>query len=557
MPTLANIDLDTLRPPGNPDDFVVLERPMFKEHWTRESRNEDGSVKCKPKLLGRNELERIATRCNVRIADTGDFAPIVINHTKDDGSIDPELIGFSGPYHVGTFGNLQPKATIYGKMWVFKDKKEKLRQYPRLSVEYWCSEDDPGDGYFDPVSLLGATTPELDLGVHYSKIDGSNRRLMRYAKVERFQAMPGGSNTFVPGMVGDDDSDKSDADSPQQYEKDSTSMATTLTPADLQQIVAAMTPIVTQQINEAMACMKGEMGSQGGDGLGEDLDGDGLDDADGLDLDGDSDLDVGDDLDGMDDSDDGDADDLDGMDEDNDGTDLAGEGDEPDADDAPEIDSEMPDMGDDESTDDGDVAGGDDDDSDSDLESSGQDEGKAKMSADKKPDEKPKKYSRQPVPGMTVQQYAKENAELRERYEKSITENRAIKDEFTALKARIDTIESEKKTAVRYAKLNGLQSQGFSIDVDEELKDAESMSDEQFARHCTKIVERYARVPMGRALPIPGNEKIDGVPRDEKRERYSKQATDVTLELRSKGKQVEFSDVLENITRNDGKYVPA
>jgi hypothetical protein len=550
MPTLADINLDTLRPPGHPDDFIVLERPMFKEHWTRESRDEDGAVKCESKLLGKRELMRIADRCNERIADTGDFAPIVINHTKDDGSVDPELIGFSGPYRVGTLGNLNPKATIYGKMWVFKDKQAKLRQYPRLSVEYWCSEDDPGDGYFDPVSLLGATTPELDLGVHYSKIDGSDRRLMRYAKVERFQAaMPGGSNTFVPGMIGDDDEKK------QPYSKESADMAT-LTPADIQQIVAAMVPIVTQQVSEAMAGMKGESQPGGGEMV------DGLD-GDDLDLDNDPDLDIGDDLDGMGDED------LDAMDADTDldgdvdaaegagDLDLDGDGDN----DLPEIDDEDSDLGlgdasDLEDTDlpAGDVA----DDDDEDLEASGKDEGKGKM-ADKKPDDKAdkaKKYSREPVAGMTLQQYAKENAQLRERYEKQTVQLRTMQDDLTALKGRIDASENEKKKAVRYSKLNDLRGQGFVVDVEQELTDTEPLNDDQFARHCTKIVERYARAPVGASLYVPPSQKHDGMARDEKVERYAKVAGDVAKDLAARNKKVDYAAIRANVERNDGKYVP-
>jgi hypothetical protein len=583
MPTLADINLDTLRPPGNPADFVVLERPMFKEHWTRESRDEDGAVSSESTYLGRDELKGIADRCNERIADTGDFAPIIINHTTDDGQVENEIIGFSGPYRVGTFGNLHPKATIYGKMWVFKGKEEKLRQFPRLSVEYWCSEENPADGYFDPVSLLGARTPELDLGVHYSK-DATGRRLMRYSKEERFRyeagsagVYPGGGNTSVPKLTGDDDK-------PNQYSKESAGMATTLTPVDIQQIVAALIPVITQQVSEAVAGMKvmnandEGMGGDGMDGMEGDLDamggeGDGMDDDLGLDLEGDSDLDIGDDLDGMDmegddelgdmDSD-GDADMADMPDLDGDDADLDGDGDA----DLPEIDDEDSDFGLDDDTDlegmneppGGDVADEPEDD-DLDLEASGADEGEEMANAPaKKPDDKkkPVKFSKQPAPGMTLQQYAKENQQLRQRYEKTTLELRSTKEELATVKSKVDAAESEKKKVLRYSKLDGLRLQGLVINVDEELADTEPLNDEQFDKHCTKIVERYAKAPIGRPLYVPPAEKRDGTSRDEKVQRYAKVAAEVALDQQKKtGKPVDYAAIRANVERNDGKYVPA
>lgn len=568
MPTLADINLDTLRPPGNPSDFVVLERPMFKEHWTRECRDEDGAISSESTYLGRDELRGIADRCNERIADTGDFAPIIINHTTDDGQVENEIIGFSGPYRVGTFGNLKPKATIYGKMWVFKGKEEKLRQFPRLSVEYWCSEENPADGYFDPVSLLGARTPELDLGVHYSK-DATGRRLMRYSKEERFRyeaASPGGSNTSVPALAsvkdrdGDDRDGSGKGDKPEQYSKEPDGMATTLTPADIQQIVAALVPVVAQQVNEAVAGMKVMNANEGdglGDGLGDELDSQGGDDpgdlGDGLDLEGDSDLDLGDDLDGLDMDDDGDADAADGEDLDGDG----------DVDLPPDIDDEDSDfgLGDDDDTDldesnglpGGDVADEPDEDNDS-PEASGADEKDNPMAGkapEKKPDEKGKDKP------MSLQQYAKENGELRRRYEKTTIELRDTKSELDSLKARVGTIEADKKKAVRYSKLDGLRTQGFVINVDEELADTDPLNDEQFEKHCTKIVERYAKAPVGRTLYIPPSEKRDGVPADEKVHRYAKVAGDIALDLQKKGKPVDYAAIRANVEKNDGKYVPA
>lgn len=227
------------RPDG---DFVDLGyRPVFKEHVR------DG-VK-----FGKREMERILRRNNARIEDTGDFSPLVIGHTKDNGDNAPEVIGFVGPYRLGKVGNKNPKWAILGRCRVFKADADKVRKYPRLSVEYWADDGDPTDGYFDPISLLGAETPELDLGVHYSKRRGS--QLVRYSKqVHRFAAAPGGSNTFVPGTG---DEKKSTV-----YQKGSAM----LTPEDLQQIIEALKPVVQEAV--ASATMGG-----GDAGMEGDLDG--------------------------------------------------------------------------------------------------------------------------------------------------------------------------------------------------------------------------------------------------------------------------------------------
>lgn len=569
MPTLADINLDALRPPGNPDDFELIERPVFSEHWTQPIHDAQGNVLVESQFIGPKQLASIVKRCNERIVDTNDYSPIVIQHTKEDQSTDPEVVGLSGPYFMGTIGKLKPRAAIYAKTWVYKDKRHVLKKYPRLSVEYWCSQSDPGSGYFDPISLLGATTPELNLGVHYAKSEGRNTdgsgssRLIRYSQSQA--AYPGGSNTSPPGML----------KKPEKYSKESSGMAT-LSPQDIQQIVAAITPVTKQLIAEEMAMMKTAMGGQAGgdemggdplaDGLGDEM-GDG--DGDELGLDGDPDLDIGDDLDGMDDdADDAGDDATDPMgdpmgeeqpDENGDDGELDPDGDG-DADLPPEIDDEESDMGLGDDLDDsdmGDLPGGDAD-PDS-LDASEADEGDDMAAAD---DKKKKRYSKESAAAggaeqMTLRQYQKENAELRLRYEKQIVELRTVKDENAALKTSVAAIEAEKMRAVRYSKLSDLRTSGYVLDIDQELTDADEMSQEQFDRHCTKIVKHYQKCPVGQSLPIPASPKYDGVSSDEKRVRYSKTARQVCEEsLKNGGRALTYQTVLENVERNDGKYVP-
>lgn len=211
----------TAVPKREDGEFVDLGwRLVFKEHVNREGVPFD-----------REAMERIADRCNERIKEDGDFCPLAIRHTKDDGSFDPEVVGFAGPYKAQRLPGSKPRWGIYAKWRVYKEDAAKVKKYPRCSVEYWADKEDPTGGYFDPISMLGAETPELDLGIHYSA-DPSDpgRTLMRYQKVLRYEAtMAGGApNTYVPSLA-------DEREQPERYE------AGSLSPADIQQITGIAT----------------------------------------------------------------------------------------------------------------------------------------------------------------------------------------------------------------------------------------------------------------------------------------------------------------------------
>jgi hypothetical protein len=200
-------------------EFIDLGwRPVFKEHTNRLGTE-----------FTRRSMEAIARRNNERVTNTGDYCPIVIRHTRDEGDFDPEVIGLAGPYKC----QKMPDGTwaVYAKFRVYKEDQDKVRRYPRVSVEYWADQDQPDGGYFDPISLLGAETPELDLGIHYSKLRG--RTLVRYQAV-----MPGGSNTYVPGGTN---------------EKKTRYEAGSMSSEDIQQIVAALTPVIEQTVKTQLA----------------------------------------------------------------------------------------------------------------------------------------------------------------------------------------------------------------------------------------------------------------------------------------------------------------
>lgn len=133
-----------------PDEVAVLDEHLLTD--------EDG----KPiEQLSPTILQQIADNNNKRIDETGDYCPIVIGHTKDgDHEKDqPEVIGFAGPFRVKKFFNSKKKA-IFARWRIFKDKVDLLRKFPRRSVELWVSRWE-----IDPISVLGATTPDRDLGL--------------------------------------------------------------------------------------------------------------------------------------------------------------------------------------------------------------------------------------------------------------------------------------------------------------------------------------------------------------------------------------------------------
>jgi len=505
--------------------------PVFKEHTDREGNEFDAAA-----------MERIAARCNERIEDTGDFAPLVINHTDDGGETDPQVVGFVGPYRLGKVGAKNPRVAIFGRLRVFKRDADRVRRYPRLSVELWSKKDDPTNGFFDPISLLGATTPELDLGIRFSK-HGEDFELRRYSRVTRFEATPsspGGSNTYIPGGESDEGKDrKKNYDSGGQG-------GGMLSDADIQQLITALKPVVEEAVDARMAAMKtadpmaaGGMGGTGGEDAGaEQFAAGAADEGEGLpgdaEMAGDEDMDI-DDADGDGDEDDesdaGDRDEFSADDDDFDGLD-----DDEDADDSrDDVDPGVSDSGsDDESPD-----------------------KKSKYSADANvgrdffvidPDKEPAMADKNAADAITAEQVkryqkerddakadlakvTKERDEIRAKYQKEVEVRRGSETELNALKERVEKIEASERRAVRYQKLAEIASKGYTFDVEEEIEDVKDVSQEAFDKHCERILSKYQRVPTD-MLPVAASDRLDHARRvkgdgeAERRERFSKIAQD-------------------------------
>lgn len=112
-------------------------------------------------IVDRKRLQRICNNAAKRVADTGDAIPLVIGHTDEDSfEVDqPPLVGFCDNLQVEPLFDTGREA-IWADFLIYDNKVDEVRAYPRRSVELWATRDE-----IDPVSLLGATTPERDLGL--------------------------------------------------------------------------------------------------------------------------------------------------------------------------------------------------------------------------------------------------------------------------------------------------------------------------------------------------------------------------------------------------------
>jgi hypothetical protein len=549
---MTTATLEHARPVATPgvEDGEFVEygyRPIFKEHIN--SRDFDEPVR-----FGREAMQRIADRSNRRIQETGDYCPIVVRHTdKGDGT---EVIGFLGPYEARKMPS--GKWAVYAKERIYKEDAHKRKRYPRLSVEYWGAKSDPTDGYFDPACLLGGETPELDLGVHYAA-DQNDPTKVHYRRVIRYEAaMPGGSNTCVPSGTAEKKAKYEEDEEPARYQGGA------LNPADVQQITAALKPIIDQAVAEAVGKMQaagadpqGQLGNpeadegmtpelEGAEGLG--AEGLGADDSqfagDDADFDataGDAEAAAGPDEEGDDDS---------GIDE---GSDL---------DEEPEIDDSLPES----------------------------DEKPSDEAKPKKKKQPPAKYAatgeHSTVPfeesdmatetvDQQVVRYQRESADYKKqrddavkdrddykaKYQKAIDAKRDADDKLVKFEERLATIEASERRAVRYQKLSDLQNKGFTLDVEEELKDCDEMTAPQFDKHVERIASKYQRVPLPGVnmdrIKVDGSRRVDQSQAiaQKKEERYSKLAADNVQRARYEKKSLDFDGEFRRLMTEDPEKI--
>lgn len=163
------------------DEFAHIENvPVFKEHeYPRMLRERDGKLKLDDEGQPVQQVEKydfdalkaICANLNHRIADTGDFSPISDKHSPRKGTEEskPRIFGYAGPFGLGQVGNKDPKWAIVAKKehW-FKDKAHLAREFSRRSPEVYLGRP-MEDRILDPITALGADTPALEMGIHYSQ----------------------------------------------------------------------------------------------------------------------------------------------------------------------------------------------------------------------------------------------------------------------------------------------------------------------------------------------------------------------------------------------------
>lgn len=225
-------------------DFVTInDIPIFSEHETKSAAEEGRVLK-----FGPAELQAVCARCNRRIVETGDYAAIVIGHTPSPeeaaaGAPQPDLIGMAGPFRMGTIGAGDKQRTcILADFHVYRDELGKMRKHPRRSPELWL-ESDYSEMFLDPIALLGAEAPRLDMGLLYS----ANRNGRRVEKYAAACAMPSAGNVNTLKFSAADAAATSPA-KPQE------APTVALTPEDCKMIVEMfMSTDAGQYLQKAMA----------------------------------------------------------------------------------------------------------------------------------------------------------------------------------------------------------------------------------------------------------------------------------------------------------------
>lgn len=232
----------------DPREFTTIPNiPVFSEHETQCTA---GKYKGRHLVFDYDALLAVCQRCNRRIAETGDYATIVIGHTPPRELIYqgkakmPPVIGFVGPWRMGhiRLADGNRKWSIFADFHVFNDKKKLLREYPRRSAELWL-EERYDDMFLDPIALLGADAPRLDMGLVYEF-----RSLETGSMVEIYSAAaaPSAASVFVPEHTG------------KRHYQGQGDTAMAISPQDVQQIVEALMQTAPMQwVQQQMA--------QGGD----------------------------------------------------------------------------------------------------------------------------------------------------------------------------------------------------------------------------------------------------------------------------------------------------
>lgn len=207
------------------DKYELREKvPEWAEH-TAECN--DGSVQ----RYEVGDLEAIVRNLNRRVSDTGNYSVLIDGHTSDDPrDPEPDVVGYAGPFYLGMIGEDNPRWAIFADEHHHRDALPLLARHPNRSPEVWRSPN-PRDRILDPIAVLGAETPRLNLGM----VRYSIRAHRPGSAIDRFEgeATPGAGNVMVPQMVGS----RRQKD---RYSDEEGASETMLDNAEVQKIVSAV-----------------------------------------------------------------------------------------------------------------------------------------------------------------------------------------------------------------------------------------------------------------------------------------------------------------------------
>jgi hypothetical protein len=192
-----------VRSPFEPDgQFHVVENvPIFCEHTTVAK---DGRTL----VFDYTNLKKVSDCCNRRIQTRGNYATIIIGHSPDPALVragkikNPPAVGFAGPFRMGLLGFGPDQVwCILARMRFFLHAWAEAQTYPNRSPELWLMPS-YDEMFLDPIALLGAETPRLDLGLLYSAmlhVDGRGSPVL----VEKYSAAsaPSAGSVSVPSHL--------------------------------------------------------------------------------------------------------------------------------------------------------------------------------------------------------------------------------------------------------------------------------------------------------------------------------------------------------------------
>lgn len=193
----------------SPEKFHLVRRvPVFTEHSTARQVTDPktGKPKVVPVVWDRNKLAAMVEQMNHRVLDTGAFPPITEGHTPDlddvrkYGAKQPRVLGYQGNFRLGIIGNKKPRYAVFCDEYHHRDDADTLSRLTRRSPEVWPT-DKP---FYDPCAALGAETPRLDMGttISYSRSGYWTAAGSDGAAVEKYSmadaAFPGPMNTHTP-----------------------------------------------------------------------------------------------------------------------------------------------------------------------------------------------------------------------------------------------------------------------------------------------------------------------------------------------------------------------